>query len=168
RDLHSPYTTLFRSSYGRGSSDPQGLGGYSLPTRAYRNSNSFHQLQITETALINEKTINETRIQLGHNVFRQTTKNDLPALFVSESFSGGGSQIGAASNSQDRAEVQNFTSWTVGRHFLKVGGRLRYVRIKSLSPFTFVGSYTFSGGTGPTLDENNQLVPSAGLIQLTR
>jgi len=165
--INKKHTLVANYAYGRGSSDPQGLGGYSLPTRAYRTSNSYHQLQITETALINEKTINETRIQLGHNVFRQTTKNDLPALFVSESFSGGGSQIGAASNSQDRAEVQNFTSWTVGRHFLKVGGRLRYVRIKSLSPFNFVGSYTFSGGTGPTLDENNQLVPGAGLIQLT-
>jgi carboxypeptidase family protein/TonB-dependent receptor-like protein len=165
--VNKKHTLVTNYSYGRGSTDPAGLGGYSLPTRAFRTSNSYHQLQITETALINEKTINETRIQLGRSVFRQTTKNDLPALFVSESFSGGGSQVGSASNTQERAEVQNFTSWTAGRHFLKVGGRLRYVRIKSVSPFNFVGSYTFSGGTGPTLDANDQLVPGAGLIQLT-
>lgn len=165
--VNKKHTLVANYSYGRSSSDPQGLGGYSLPTRAFRSSSSYHQLQFTETALLNEKTINETRIQLGHNVSRQTTKNDLPALFVSESFNGGGSQVGSASNTQDRAELQNFTSWTVGRHFLKVGGRLRYVRIKSVSPFNFVGSYTFSGGTGPTLDENNQLAPGASLIQLT-
>jgi hypothetical protein len=165
--VNKKHTLVTNYSYGRGSTDPAGLGGYSLPTRAFRTSNSYHQLQITETALINEKTINETRIQLGHNVFRQTTKNDLPALFVSEAFSGGGSQVGSASNTQDRAELQNFTSWTAGHHFLKVGGRLRYVRINSVSPFNFVGSYTFSGGTGPTLDANDQLVPGAGLIQLT-
>ncbi len=165
--VNKKHTLVTNYSYGRGSTDPAGLGGYSLPTRAFRTSNSYHQLQITETALINEKTINETRIQLSHNVFRQTTKNDLPALFVSESFSGGGSQVGSASNTQDRAEVQNFTSWTAGRHFLKVGGRFRYVRVNSVSPFNFVGGYTFSGGTGPTLDANDQLVPGAGLIQLT-
>ena len=165
--INKKHTLVTNYGYGRGSTDPAGLGGYSLPTRAYRTSNSYHQLQITETALINEKTINETRIQLSHNSFRQTTKNDLPALFVNEAFNGGGSQVGQASNTQDRAEVQNFTSWTVGRHFMKVGGRLRYVRVDSVSPLNFVGSYTFSGGTGPTLDENNQLVPGAPLIQLT-
>src|SRR5204863_7527661 len=122
---------------------------------------------ITETALINEKTINETRIQLSHSLLQQQTKNDLPGLFVSESFSGGGSQIGTGSNREDRAEIQNFTSWTAGHHFLKFGGRMRYVNTKSVSPYNFVGGYTFSGGTGPTLDANNQIVAGAPLIQLT-
>lgn len=165
--VNKKHTLVTNYSYGRGSQDPQGVGEYSLPTRAFSTTNSWQQLQITETALINEKTINETRIQLARNVFRQTTKNDLPALYVSESFFGGGSQVGSAANIQERAEVVNFTSWTTGQHFLKVGGRARYVRLKSVSPYNFVGSYTFSGGTGPTLDANDQLVPGAPLIQIT-
>lgn len=165
--INKKHTLVANYQYGRSSQDPQGIGGFSLPSRAYRTANSNHTLQLTETALINEKTISETRIQLSHSIFRQTAQNELPALFVSESFFGGGSQVGTASNSQDRAEVQNFTSWTAGRHFLKVGGRVRYVRIKSISPSNFGGSYTFSGGTGPTLDAQDQLVPGAGLIQLT-
>src|SRR5215813_3745000 len=165
--INKKHTLVANYSYGRGSQDPQGIGGYSLPTRAYRTNNSYHQLQITETALINEKMINETRIQLIHNISRQTAKNDLPALNVTESFFGGGSQVGQASNRQDRAEVQNFTSWTAGHHFVKVGGRMRYVNIRSISPFNFVGSYTFSGGTGPTLDSNANLVPGAPLMQLS-
>jgi len=165
--INKKHTLVANYNYNRGSQDPQGVGGFSLPSRAFRTSNSNHTLQITETALINEKTINETRLQLSHSVFRQTAQNALPALFVSESFYGGGSQVGTASNTQDRAEAQNFTSWTAGHHFLKVGGRMRYVRIKSISPSNFGGSYTFSGGTGPTLDANDQLVPGAGLIQLS-
>ena len=140
---------------------------FRCPRRAYRTSNSNQSLQITETALINERTISETRLQLSHSIFKQVSQNALPALFVSEAFSGGGSQVGAASNTQDRGELQNFTSWTAGHHFLKVGGRVRYVKIKSISPSNFGGSYTFSGGTGPTLDANDQLVPGAPLIQLT-
>src|SRR5262249_7200926 len=164
--INKKHTLVTNYSYGRGSRDPQGIGGYSLPTRAYRSSNSYHQLNITETAVINEKTINETRIQLSRNLFQQKTKSDLPGLFVSESFSGGGSQVGTSSNREDRAEIQNFTSRTAGHHFLKVGGRIRYVNIKSVSPYNFVGGYTFSGGTGPTLDVNNQIVPGVP-IQLT-
>ncbi len=55
-------------------------------------------------------------------------------------------------------ELQNFTSWSVGRHFIKIGGRLRYVRVDSISPANFGGTYTFAGGLGPKLDANDQIV----------
>jgi hypothetical protein len=165
--LNKKHTLVSNYQYGRSSQDPQGIGGFSLPSRGYRTSNATHTLQLTETALINEKTINETRLQLGHRIFRQIAKNTLAALNVSESFLGGGSQVGSASNTEDRAELQNFTSWTHGNHFLKVGGRLRYVRTKSISPSNFGGTYTFAGGPGPTLDANDQIVPGAPVIQLT-
>ena len=165
--INKKHTLVSNYQFGRSSQDPQGIGGFSLPSRGYRTSNQNHQLQITETALINEKMVNETRLQLSHGVFRQTAKNNLPALNVSEAFFGGGSQLGSSSSTQDRAELQNFTSWTHGRHFLKVGGRLRYVSIKSISPNNFGGTYTFAGGTGPTLDANDQVIAGAPLIQLT-
>ncbi len=165
--INKKHTLVSNYQYGRSSQDPQGIGGFSLPSRAYRASNESHTLQITETALINERTINETRFQFSHRISRQTANNALPGLNVSESFFGGGSQVGAASNKDDRMELQNFTSWTYGRHFLKVGGRLRYVRIESISPSNFGGTYTFTGGVGPTLDANDQIVPGAPAIQLT-
>jgi hypothetical protein len=86
---------------------------------------------------------------------------------VADSFFGGGSQIGSAFNKQDRLEAQNFTSWSVGRHFIKVGGRVRHVRIESISPGNFGGSYTFAGGVGPRLDANDQVIPGGGTIELS-
>ena len=165
--INKKHTLVSNYQYGRSSQDPQGIGGFSLPSRAYRTSNESHTLQITETALINERTINETRFQFSHRISRQTANNALPGLNVSESFFGGGSQVGSASNKDDRMELQNFTSWTYGRHFLKVGARLRYARIASVSPSNFGGTYTFTGGVGPTLDANDQIVPGAPAIQLT-
>ncbi|HYX28128.1 MAG TPA: carboxypeptidase-like regulatory domain-containing protein [Pyrinomonadaceae bacterium] len=165
--LNKKHTLVANYSYSRSSQDPQGLGGFSLPSRAYRTKNAYQQLQITETALINERTVNETRIQLTHSISRQTAQNNLPGLNVTDSFFGGGSQVGSASNLQERAEVQNFTSWTHKNHFVKIGGRLRYVRIKSISPSNFGGTYTFAGGPGQTLDANDNLVPGAPMIQLT-
>src|SRR5438477_13031581 len=113
--------------------------------------------------MINEKMINETRLQVIHSIYRQTAKNAIPSLYVTDSFSGGGAQVGNASNTQDRAELQNFTSWQTGKHFLKVGGRFRYVRIRSIAPSNFGGTYTFAGGNGPVLDTNNQVIPGAAI-----
>lgn len=161
--INKKHTLVSNYTFSKGAQDPAGIGGFSLLTRAYRGSNENHTLQVTETAVINEKTINETRLQLIHSVSKQTAKNALFALNVQESFFGGGSQVGAASNTQDRAELQNFTSWQAGKHFLKVGGRFRYVNVKSIAPTNFGGTYTFAGGVGAALDANDQVIPGSAI-----
>src|SRR6185295_7448276 len=65
---------------------------------------------------------------------------------------------GSSTDARDRYELQNFTSWTSGNHFLKVGARLRHAKIDNISPQNFGGAYTFAGGLGPKLDENDQVV----------
>jgi hypothetical protein len=154
--INKAHTLVGRFGFNVSNQDQQGIGGFSLPTRAYKGSRSNFTLQLTETAMLNEKTINETRFQYLRNNFDQTSVLDEFALNVLESFSGGGSQVGQASNAQNRWELQNFTSWTSGNHFLKVGARVRHVNIDSISPGNFGGTYTFGGGVGPKLDEHDQ------------
>lgn len=157
--INKAHTIVGRFSFTESSQDLQGVGGFALPSRAYSGKRSSFTLQITETALINEKTVNETRFQYIRSNFEQTSVLDAFSLNVLESFQGGGSQVGSASNVQNRMELQNFTSWTSGNHFLKAGARVRHVSIDSISPGNFGGSYTFGGGFGPKLDENDQIIP---------
>jgi hypothetical protein len=164
--INKQHTLVGRVSFGRTFQDLQGIGGFSLPTRAFSGRNRNFNLQITETALINEKTVNETRFQITRNRFGQVSASDDFALNVLDSFFGGGSQVGSASNTQDRMELQNFTSWSVGRHFVKVGARIRHSRIDNISPGNFGGTYTFAGGTGPALDANDQVIPGSA-VQLS-
>jgi len=167
--INKKHTLVGRFSYYLSKQDLQGVGEFSLPSRAYSGDRTEYTLQLTETALLNEKTVNETRFQISRSNFNQNSVSDLPALNVQDSFMGGGAQTGAASNLQKRMEIQNFTSWTKGKHFVKVGGRLRWVSIDSISPGNFGGSYTFSGGTGPLLDANDQIIPDAnGQPQFTQ
>jgi hypothetical protein len=161
--INKMHTLVGRVSFNKSTQDLQGIGGFSLPSRAYSGRRSNFTLQLTETALINEKTVNETRFQYIRSRFRQDSVVDAFALNVNESFSGGGSQVGASSNMQNRAELTNFTSWTHGNHFLKVGARIRHVNIESISPGNFGGTYTFGGGFGPQLDANDQIVPGPGV-----
>lgn len=160
--LNKKHTLVARASYNISTQDLQGIGGFSLPTRAYSGHRSNFTFQMTETAMLNEKTVNETRLQWIRNRFAQSSVVDSFALNVLDSFFGGGAQVGSSSNALERFELQNFTSWTSGNHFLKAGGRIRHVHVDSISPGNFGGTYTFAGGPGPLLDQNDQVVPGPG------
>ena len=156
--VNKKHTLVGRFSYNQSKQDLQGVGGFALPTRAFRGNRSSFIVQLTETAVINEKTINETRFQFRRIRNYQTSILDAFALNVLDSFQGGGSQVGSSTDARDRYELQNFTSWTSGNHFLKIGARLRHAKLDSISPNNFGGSYTFAGGLGPRLDANDQVV----------
>ena len=165
--VNKAHTLVGRFSYNQTTQDLQGIGGFYLPSRAYSGKRSNFVLQITETALLNEKTVNETRFQYIRNRFNQGSVLDAFALNVSESFFGGGAQVGSSSNAQNRMELQNFTSWSHGNHFLKAGVRVRHSDVLSISPGNFGGTYTFAGGLGPALDANDQIIPGQPLVQVS-
>jgi hypothetical protein len=157
--INKKHTLVGRFNYNLSTQDLQGIGGFYLPSRAYSGDRKNFIVQITETALLNEKTVNETRFQWIRSSFKQVSADDTFSLNVLDSFFGGGAQVGASSNEQQRFELQNFTSWTSGNHFLKVGARLRHAHVDSISPANFGGTYTFAGGSGPRLDANDQVIP---------
>ncbi len=160
--INKQHTLVGNYSFNRSAQDLAGFGGFSLPSRAYRSENTYHTIQLTETAVLNERTINETRFQYNRSTSRQTGDNSQPALNVLDSFFGGGSQVGHSSYTQDHTELQNFTSLAFGNHFFKAGGRLRNTRVVSLSQSNFGGTYTFAGGLAPVLDASDQIVAGAG------
>src|SRR5689334_11834196 len=136
-----------------------GVGGFSLPSRAYDSENSEQSIQLTETAVINKTIVNETRFQFEHQNTAQDADNSIPTINVSEAFTGGGSQVGQSNSTTRDWELTNNTSFAMGRHALKAGARLRGVHIDQISPQNFGGTYTFFGGAlGPKLDGNLQLV----------
>lgn len=127
------------------STNVTGVGGYSLPTRMYHTSSTTQTARVTETAILNKKTVNETRFQFSHAVTGDDADNSLPTIQVSDAFTGGGSQIGRASTVTNRWELTNITSMALNAHALKFGARLRNVGITSFSPNNFGGAWTFVG-----------------------
>jgi hypothetical protein len=159
--INSRHTLVARYTYSRTENINQGVGGFSLPTRGFDQSNTQHTFQLTETAVLGEGVINETRFQYVRQRNRQLGLNGEPTINVLDAFTGGGSQVGQSFNNEDRFELQNYTSWAWGSHSLKAGGRLRYVRISDISPQNFGGTFTFAGGLAPQLDANNQIIAGA-------
>jgi hypothetical protein len=122
-----------------------GVGGLSLASRKYSAFNTQQTVRLTETAILNKKTVNETRFQFNHQTSGDTANNSIPTNSVQDAFTGGGSQIGLTSNQQNRFELTNITSLVMGLHTVKFGVRARTTSITSISPQNFGGTWTFAG-----------------------
>jgi hypothetical protein len=145
--INASNTLVGRYNYAR-TTRVTGVGGFSLPTRAYDTAQTEQGIQLTETAVISKTIVNETRFQFQHSRSEQNADNSIPTIEVQDAFTGGGSQVGQSHGTNDEAELTNNTSFSMGQHSLKVGGRLRWVRDTQFSPQNFGGTFTFFGGTG--------------------
>ena len=141
------------------------IGGFNLPERGFANSTLSQTVQATETAVIGAG-INETRFQYYRSAYQLTSNTTAPSLTVLNSFVGGGATIGQTSDQSNFYELQNISTISKGTHQIKFGLRLRGQTESNQSPNNFRGSFTFGGGLGPQLDQNN--LPISGTeIQIT-
>ncbi|HMG75066.1 MAG TPA: TonB-dependent receptor [Pyrinomonadaceae bacterium] len=141
----SPKHTLVGRYENEHSSSTTGVGGFSLASRIYKNVNTQQTVRLTETAVLNKRTVNETRFQFSHIASSDDANNTIPTIQVQDAFTGGGSQIGKSSNLQKRLELSNTTSLALGNQTVRFGGRLRHVNITNISPQNFGGTWTFAG-----------------------
>jgi len=161
--INSTNTLIARYNFFH-STNLSGLGGFSLISRSYPTSSTNHNIQLTETAVINATTVNEIRFQYSHSRFEQNGGNVIPALNVSNSFNGGGAQVGQASNTSQRWELNEFMQKQHGMHTFKFGGRIRGDSISDISPNNFGGSWGFQGGFGPQLDASNNPIAGTNIV----
>ena len=144
----------YASNYARN----RGVGNFSLPSRSYDVSGKRHTLQLTESSVINNKFLNETRFQYVRERRREGDDNTFPTILVQEAFTGGGPDVGLSLDNQDRWELKNFTTWEAGRHFLKVGFDVNSDWVTEASRDNFGGTFIFTGRTAPQLDANDEFV----------
>ena len=155
--INAGNTLIARYNFNRSRVEDQGVGGFNLPERGFDTINTSHNIQLTETAILNSTTINETRFQYSHSRNEQIGNNSIPALNVSGSFNSGGSQVGHSINERNFWELNNFTAKQHGSHAIKFGGRIRHVSIDDTNESNFGGTWSFTGGFGLTSIERYQL-----------
>jgi carboxypeptidase family protein len=155
--INQSNTLIVRYNYNRFRVDNQGVGGFSLPERGFNTVSTNQNIQLTETAILNSTTINETRFQYSHGRNEQIGNNSVPALNVSGSFNSGGSQVGDSFSVRDFWELNNFTARQHGSHAIKFGGRVRHVTVDDTNENNFGGTWSFTGGFGLTSLDRYQL-----------
>ncbi len=164
--INDKNTLVVRYQNTRIGQDDNGIGSYSLVSQAYNTTNQENTIQMTETAVLSAKAINETRFQYQHISSTNTAAETTPQINVVGAFTTGGSPQGNSGSTQNNYELTNNTTYIKGTHSFKWGARIRQSGLTATSRTNFNGGYTFLGGAGPQLDANNQ--PIAGtLVALT-
>jgi len=123
--------------------DNQGVGDFNLPSRAYRENQAEHTLQLTQTAMISPRAINETRFQYMRLADRDTANNTAPVIAVQGAFTDGGAAPGNSANTTGNWELTNTSTYTKARHTVKWGGRARQSRVDDTALGNFNGTFTF-------------------------
>lgn len=160
--INANNTLVMRYGWGRNKFENQGVGGFTLPSNALNTSNTDHTVQITETAVIGTKMINEARFQFFALRNNQSGTSDQPTINVSGAFTGGAAGLSLGYNDTNNYEFQDNVSMTHGAHQVKFGGRVRGSTENSYSNANYNGSFMFGGGRYPVLNGAQQVLDATG------
>jgi hypothetical protein len=129
------------SGFGFGGS---GGSSVSLPTVATDSDTIEHAFQLEDSQVINDRMVNETRIQYLRDLSTVTPLSDTPNISVPGDFVSGGSTSQTENDHTDHYELQNLTTMTAGSHAIKFGTRVRDNRDANTTNTYFNGSFNFS------------------------
>ena len=123
--------------------DNQGIGDFNLASRAYNERQTDRTVQITETAMISPRAIDETRFQYLRSVLRDASGETRPAINVQGAFYAGGATVGNSAKTTNGWELTNVFIFAKRKHTLKWGGRVRQSLVADTSVLNFAGVFTF-------------------------
>jgi hypothetical protein len=122
----------------------QGIGGSALPSVGYDNLNSETELQMSDSQIISDKVINETRFEYQREASTTTPYSNLAQISVQGAFTGNGYGGGITNDTENHIEVQNYTSIALAKNFIRLGGRLRYTGETNTSQAGSTGFFTYT------------------------
>jgi hypothetical protein len=141
-------------------------GSTSLPTLASSSSSTENSIQASDSMIVNDHMVNETRFQ-----YRRANSSATPASTGTRfgapgEFAAGGNDAQFSNSHSDHFELQNIVTMTKGAHAIKIGAWLRDNRNAITTDAGFNGSFTF-----PSIDAFvftwNKVVAGENFAQIT-
>ncbi len=120
-----------------------GISSLQLPSQATTSSSLEHTLQLSDSQVINDHIVNETRFQYLRDIYSSTPASTTPTISVAGSFTGGGTSGQRSNDHTDHFELWNITTLSAGAHAIKLGTRVRYNRDANSTNANFNGSFSF-------------------------
>ncbi|MDE3200759.1 MAG: carboxypeptidase regulatory-like domain-containing protein [Acidobacteriota bacterium] len=96
-----------------------------LPTQSVNALTDEHTFQLSDSQIINDHIVNETRLEYRRGKSSQSPVSTDPTVQVSGDFTGGGAASQTFNSHSDHLELQNLTTMSVGTHAIKFGAWLR-------------------------------------------
>jgi len=101
------------------------ISAQELPTQSVNTTSTEHTFQLSDSQIINDHMVNETRLEYRRALSTDAPFSTLPTITVTSDFTGGGTASQTSTDHQDHLELQNFTTMSLGRHAIKFGTWLR-------------------------------------------
>jgi hypothetical protein len=136
-------TLTLRYQFARNASSGA-LGSTSLPTQTTSSDTIDHTVQISDSQIISDRVVNETRFEYERSDSSDTSASTLPSLGVPGFFNAGGNNAQRDSGDSDHFELQNITTMTAGTHAIKFGAWLRDNHEATTTNGGFNGSFSFA------------------------
>jgi Carboxypeptidase regulatory-like domain/TonB dependent receptor-like, beta-barrel len=138
-------TYSIRFDFTEDSSRNDGVGGFNLPEAGADSRDGEHQIFFTHRQIISPKLINELTLRAGHEYGRtRSVRPGIPRLIVQDTFTGGGGQADRRTT-ENHVQLNEFLSWTHGRHFVRGGLNVPDISRRGFSDQTnFGGTFTFA------------------------
>jgi hypothetical protein len=161
--LGANHTLIGRYEWEKDGQTNAGLDTYSMPSRAYATDEREQTVQVTETAVINARAVNEVKFQYRRSEDSNRAVSSDPAVQVPEAFIDGGTSASLNHLLENRYELQEVLSLAAGKHTFKLGGRFRAIDESNASADDYNGIYTFASLDAYSITEEglrNHLTPS--------
>jgi hypothetical protein len=121
-----------------------GVGQFALASQGYTLYSLWHTVRINDTQIISPRFVNETRFQIQEQTYVTTPQSLAPETRVIGGFTGGGNIQGTLNYHHHHRELDDDATFSLAKHTITFGGRLRTVVEPYVSPIGFNGTYTFS------------------------
>jgi len=141
------------------------IGSTELPSQSVKTSNTEHSLQLSDSQIINDHAVNETRFEYRRSIDSTSPVSASPTLVVAGDFTGGGSSEQSSNDHSDHFELQNYTTMGLGKHTLKFGAWIRDNRDANSSFSNRNGTLVFT--EKGYVDALNALAQGNSLTSLT-
>lgn len=113
-------------------------------SQAQSSTSIENTLQLSDSFIVNEHIVNETRFQYLRDVSSTTGEGTTPQASILGYFTGGGGSASQINDHQDHLELQNLTTMSLGAHAIKFGTRVRDNRDANSTDANFNGTFTFA------------------------
>ncbi len=120
-----------------------GGGNTSLPSVATNSSEIEHTFQLSDSQIVNDHIVNETRFQYLRDISSVSPHSALPEISVPGSVVTGGSTSQHENDHTDHFELQNVTTMTLGPQAIKFGTRVRDNHDADSTDTYFNGAFSF-------------------------
>ncbi len=141
------------------------IGSTSLPSQSVTTSTTEHTFQLSDSQIINDHVVNETRFEYRRALEAINPVSTMPTLIVSGDFTGGGATGQSSNDHQDHLELQNYTTMSVKSQSIKFGAWLRDNRDANASYANRNGTLVFT--QNGYVDALNALAQGQSLTSLS-